>query len=443
MKRWHVFLWLSLFFSASWGQQDLTAFLATVQQHPGIMASKSLIASAEAQLQAVYSPVSATASGGMVFASYADDVPPPLAEALPDSTGQFSIGASFRPFVVGDLADLAQQRRIALEQAKLNYQQTLATLEAQAIEAAAQVLQAQAGLALAITAKDLAQQSLSVTQTRYEKGASSQAELRSAEERLRQSEQQIQNAEAGLALARQGLALLVGEASLDTLPELPIFEGITVDIKQAEFNVALSKLGINSSERAFYPVLQAGLALPLNDNKSEVQFSIESRTLQPSIQYSYQNPKQSAGGIGVPPGLEVKQVEAVFSIGVSATISVDQFNNLDAAKAQLAAAEAGLVSAKDRASLTALSLSNSYQSALRALELARLGYENAKFSLEENQQRQQAGLAIELEVDQSALALKQAELGILSARIEVLKAVLNTYTTYAQPISETLMEETQ
>ena len=187
-------------------------------------------------------------------------------------------------------------------------------------------------------------------------------------------------------------------------------------------------------------MVQAGLALPLNDDKSEIELSIESRTLQPKVEYSYQNPKQSAGGIGLPQGLEVNQVEAVFSIGVSATISVDQFNNLDAAKAQVAAAEAGLKGAQDRANLTALSLSNSYQSTLRSLELAKLTLQNAQSTLKDNQKRQEAGLAIDLEVDQSVLAVKQAELGILSAQIEVLKSILSTYKTYAQPISETLEE---
>lgn len=421
-------------------QQNLATFLSAVQNNPGVIANKALVDAAKAQLEAVYSPVSATLSGGMVFPTYSDDVAPPLAEALPDNTGQFSIGASFRPFVFGDLADLAEQRRIALEQAKLNYQKTLAELESQAIEAAAQLLQAQAGLGLAIRARDLAQSSLVVTQTRFEKGVATQADLRSAEERLLQSQQQIQNAEAGVSLAKQGLVLLVGEATLASLPELPLVEGIPIDVKQAEFNIALSNIGIASSERAFYPVAQASLALPLNDEKSEFEFSIESRTLQPKVEYSYQNPKQSAGGIGLPPGLEAKQVEAVFTLGVSATISVDQFNNLDAAKAQLAAAEAGLKAAQDRAELTALSLSNSYQSATRSLELAKLTLENAERTLEENKQRQEAGLAIDLEIDQATLAVDQAKLGVLSAQIDILKAILSTYKTYAQPISEILEE---
>jgi outer membrane protein TolC len=421
-------------------QDDLATFLSAVQNNPGVIANRALVDAAKAQLDAVYSPVSATVSGGIVFPSYSDDVAPPLAEALPDSTGQFSIGASFRPFVYGDLADLAEQRRIALEQAKLNYQKTLAELEAQAIEAAAQLLQAETGLDIATKARDLAQTSLAVTQTRFEKGVATQADLRSAEERLLQSQQQIQNAEAGVSLAKQGLVLLVGEATLASLPELPLVEGIPIDVKQAEYTIALSKIGIASSERAFYPVAQASLALPLNDEKSEFEFSIESRTLQPKVEYSYQNPKQTAGGIGLPPGLEVNQVEAVFSIGVSATISVDQFNNLDASKAQLAAAEAGLKAAQDRANLTALSLSNSYQSATRSLELANLTLKNAELALEENKQRQEAGLAIDLEVDQATLAVEQANLGILSAHIEVLKAILSTYKTYAQPISETLEE---
>jgi outer membrane protein TolC len=432
--------------------QDLITFLEAVKTNPAMQANESLIAAAQAQLDAAYSPVSATVQGSYTGASYTlpDGLPTEVTDNLPDQSGSFSVGATFRPFVYGDLADLAEQRRIALEQAKLTYQQTLADLEAQALEAAANLQLARTSLGLAQTGRDIAQAALDSTQTRFDKGAASEAEVRAAQERLSSAENQIQNAEAGVALAQQGLQLLVGDATLETLPTLPLAEGTPPDVKQAEFNILLATIGIGSSNRAFIPTAQASVAFPLDDEKSEVDFSIESRTLQPTVTYSYNNPKSTVGQVPIPrtdgfPELGADEINAVFSVGVSATISVEQFNNLDAANAQLAAAQAGLLGAQNRANLTALSLGNTYQTAVRGLELAKLTLSNAESTSSETQAREEAGLAVGLETDQAKLAVEQAKLGVFTAEIDVLKAILSTYRTYAQPISETLdsMEESQ
>lgn len=454
MNKRKLFFLISFLLILSIGHaQDLATFLAAVKNNPAIQANESLIAAAQSQLDAVYSPVSTTLQGSYTGASYTlpDGIPDEVADNLPDQSGGFSVGATFRPFVFGDLADLAEQRRIAVEQAKLTYQQTLADLEAQALEAAANLQLAQTSLVLAQTGRDITQAALDSTQTRFDKGAASEAEVRAAREHLSSAENQIQNAEAGVALAQQGLQLLVGDATLEVLPTLPLVEGTPPDVKQAEFNILLANLGIGSSNRAFIPTAQASVAFPLNDEKSEVGLSIESRTLQPTVTYSYNNPKSTVGqGVPIPridefPELGADEINVVYSIGVSATISVEQFNNLDAANAQLAAAQAGLVGAQDRANLTALSLSNTYQTAVRGLELAKLTLSNAEGTLNETQARENAGLAVGLETDQAKLAVEQATLGVFTAEIDVLKAILSTYRTYAQPISETLdsMEESQ
>jgi outer membrane protein len=435
--------------------QDLQTFLAAVKTSPGVAANQSLVSAAEAQLAAVYSPVSATVQSNYATGSYS--LEPEVVESanLPEQSFGFSIGATFRPFVFGDLADLAEQRRIALEQAKLTYQQTLAESEVQALTAAANVQLARASLGLAQTGRDIAQAALESTQIRFGRGAATDAEVRAAQERLSSANNQLQNAEASVALARQGLSLVVGEATLETLPTLPLIKGTPPDVKQAEYNVALANIGIGSSNRAFIPTAQASLAVPLDDERSEVDFSIESRTLQPTVMYKYDNPKTSIGqGFPVPRDtnpldgdldLGAGDVNVAFSIGVSATISVEQFNNVDAANAQLAAAQAGLVAAQERATLTALNLSNTYQTAVRGLELAKLTLSNAESTLSETRAREEAGLAVTLETDQAELAVKQAEFAVFSAEIDVLNAVLATYQTYATPVSQTLesMEESQ
>jgi outer membrane protein TolC len=267
--------------------QDLATFLAAVKNNPAIKANESLVAAAQAQLNAAYSPVSATVQGNYTGASYTlpDGIPDEVADNLPDQSGGFSVAATFRPFVFGDLADLAEQRRIALEQAKLTYQQRLADLEAQALEAAANLQLAGASLELAQTGREIAQTALDSTQIRFERGAASEAEVRAAQERLSSANNQIKNAEAGVALSQQGLQLLVGDAVLETLPTLPLIEGTPPDVKQAEYNVTLANLGISSSNRAFIPTAQASVSFPLDDEKSEVDLSIESRTLQPTVTY--------------------------------------------------------------------------------------------------------------------------------------------------------------
>lgn len=429
----------------------LATFLDAVKTNPAIVANENLVAAAEAQLSAAYSPVSVTAQGNYTTGSYSfpDNVPQQVRDNIPTQTGGFSVGATLRPFVFGDLADLAEQRRIAVEQAKLTYQQTLADLEAQALEAAANVQLAQLSLELAREGQNVAQAALDSTQIRFERGAASEAEVRAAQERLNSATNQLQNAEAGVALAQQGLSLLVGDATLETLPTLAPAQGTPPDVRQAEYNLALANLGIGSSNRAFVPTVQASLAVPFDDGKGEFDFSLESRTLQPTVTYKYDNPKQTVGqGVPIPrvdgfPDLNASNVNVAFSVGVSATISAEQFNNLDAANAQLAAAQAGLTGARDRANLTALTLSNSYQTAVRGLQLAQLTLSNAQSTLEETRARVEAGLAISLEADQATLAVKQAELTVFSAEIEVLKAILSTYRTYALPVSETLEQQPQ
>ncbi len=429
--------------------QQLATFLEAVKMNPAMVANASLVLAAEAQLSAVYSPVSATVQGNYTAGSYSfpETIPQQVKDNLPTQTGGFSVRATLRPLVFGDLADLAEQRRIAVEQAKLTYQQTLADLEAQALEAAANVQLAQRSLAVAQTGQSVARAALDSTQIRFERGAASEAEVRAARERLNSADNQLQNVEAGVALAQQGLSLLVGDATLDTLPTLAPAQGTPPDVKQAEFNLALAAIGIGSSNRAFIPTVQASLAVPLDDAKSEFNFSLESRTLQPTVTYKYDNPKGSIGqGVPVPrveafPELGADDVNLVFSVGVSATISAEQFNNLDAANAQLTAAQAGLTGAQERANLTALTLSNSYQTAVRGLQLSQLTLSNAQSTLTETTARVEAGLAISLESDQATLAVKQAELGVFSAEIEVLKAILSTYRTYALPVSETLAQQ--
>lgn len=430
-------LFMIVVLCASASAQELTSFLAALETHPAAEANRALLRAAEARLQGTYSPVNFTGTGGAAFLFY-EEIESPQPLDLPESTVQVDLGFSFRPFLFGDLADLADQQRIEIERSKLSYRETLSALETQAVEAALNVDLAQEALVLAETGLRLAEEALVITQTRFDKGAATDADLRSARFSVQEAENQVRTARASLALAEQGYALLVGDTPLPDIPELEPIEGTTPDVIRASYDVALAEVGVTNSERAFIPTAQASYTVPLEDDKSEVSVSFESRTLQPGLNYSYQNPKQNFAGFSPPPGVDGNILNGTLSIGLSMTLSFETFSQRDAALAQLAAAEAGLQAARDQSDLTVLSLQTTLQTAERGVELATLNLADAQLSLEETKLRQESGLATELELKQAEFALKQAELNVTSANLELVRAVLESYRTYAIPLSEAL-----
>ena len=445
--RWLLALVISGTFSQA---QDLSSFLAAVQQHPAIIANQSVLQANRLRFEAVYFPVSLEVNGAYnrlwVDTSNAL-LPPGFDSSELENFLQFSAGLSFRPFVFGDISDLAAQRELDLRRAQLAFAETLSALEVQAIEAALRVQLAQKAVALAESAKALADSGLAVSQTRFALGAATEADLRASELRVLDAEYRLQSALANEELAEQGLRNLVGALTLDELPQLEPVTGLAPDVWRAMLDVELAQVGLRNSERALYPVAQLSYTVPVvtldgEERKvnSEIALSLESRTLQPRLSYSYQNPKQSVAGFSAPPGtgLSLSDLEASLSIGLSLTISPDGVSGLWAAQAQLAAAEAGLQASIDSAVLTEHSLQNAIAEAQRSLRLARLELENARLNLLDSELRQASGLVTQLEVDQAAFALQQAELTVFSALLELQSSILATYRSYAIPVSEVL-----
>lgn len=461
MKR---LLTLALFFSLALAQeaeglQNLKSFLGTLQTHPAIVASASLVSASRAQRDAVYFPVSGELSGGYnrLFVDTTDaTLPPGFEESELSNAFQFSATARFRPFVFGDIADLAKQREIDLAKSQLSYRETLASLEAQALEAAAQVGLAQSSYELAKEALDLSASVLSITETRLEKGAASDADLRTAQANLLEAQNSLRSAELNLELARRGLANLVGEANLGEMPKLEPVTGTLPDVSRAQLDAQLASVGVGNSQRGLFPVGQVSYTLPIaheetvtdalgNESQqkavnSELSLSLESRTLQPSLSYSYQNPKQTVAGFAAQPqlGLGLADLQGSLSIGVSLSISPDALAQLEAANAQLNAAQARLQATQDGAAITELTLNNNLETSQLKLELAKAQLANAELALDDSQKRLELGLATELDLKQAELALTQAKLAQLSANFSYLQAVLATYRSYAIPVSEAL-----
>ena len=428
-------------FSVAHGQ-SLEAFLSTLDSHPGVQASAALVSAAQAQLDAVYTPVGFEMSGNYTRLNL--DLPdlPPESPEIPENLVGLNLSASFRPFVFGDLSDLAEQRRLELYRAQLSYRETLSNLQAQAVEVLSRLQLAQTSVALSQEGVDLAETVLDTTKTRLARGAASEADLRSAQQRLREAENSLLSAEANAELAERSLRNLVGDVALPETVSAELFTDeistFSPEVARADLDLTLAKVGVQNAQRAFYPTAQASYTWPLSDEKSELSLSIESRTLQPRVAYSYANPKQTTAGFSAPEGVPSDALKGSFTIGVSVTVSPENVGALQAAQARLVASEVGLQAAKDSAELNRLSLDNAYEDAFRNEAFAKLSLQDAERSLEETTTRVELGLATELELLQATFALNQSKLNVLSAQQSLLQARLNYYRSYAVPPSEAL-----
>lgn len=409
-------------------QAELASFLAPLQRHPAARAAAASVAAAQFQLDGTYEPFALSLSGGLsAFANEDIDLAPDLPgqQGLPTTGGQLSAELTIKPFPLPELVD---QATIALEQAKLDYRDTLTGLEVQALSAALQLQLAEQSLALSRQSAEVAGQALAATRLRFERGAATGRELRDAEAGYFEAEALVLDAEHGLELARLSLEQLVlGRASLDVAAlRLPVPSGTPLSVARAQLARASAELGSRVAGKALLPVVQAGYSWNL-DERSNLGLALETRTLQPRVSYSYQDPGRS------PPQ---DAVRGSFQVGVSLEFSAANIAEADAARAQLEAADAGLRAAWDSGELQRRSLENALARAERQLELAQRRFGNVQANLNEAREREALGLGVPLETQQAALALGQETLELQSARQDVLLALLELYRFHAMPPSE-------
>ena len=415
----------------STAQEGLAEFLEPVQNHPAVLASAAALQAAQAQLEGAYSPVAASVSGGFAaFDNEEIDLDPetPGMQGLPKSGGQFSADLSFRPFPFGDIADLVEQRKLALLQAQLDYNETLTDYESQALTAALNVALARDSLKLAERSVELAQTALAATRLRFEKGAASERDVRDGEANLLEAQNFAQTAASNLDLAQLTLRNLVGEVEVPEVPDLPVVDGTAVSVQRAQVGVELAELGKSGATRELIPVAQAGYTFNL-DPENTLEVSIESRTLQPSVGYSYQKPGRQ------PP--QTAQ-NGSFQVGVSANLDPSLFRAAEAARDQVAAAAAGLQAAQDGATIQRQALQSALTQAQQTLELRELRFENAQQTLEEAQKREELGITTPLETLNVLLEVLEDDLDLRTARQEVLAATLDFYAFYGVPVSEVI-----
>lgn len=419
-------------------------FFDGLQGHPSLRAARANLDAAEYRLQGVYGPIAIAGTFGYVRSHVSDedlqivippelfpdlDIPPIELFSLPERSAQLSLEATFRPFVYGDIADLAHQRELDLRRAQLTYLEALTSLQAQALETAFSVQLAERAVQLAREALRLAEDALEVTRLRAERGVTTPLELREAEAAVQEAQAQMYAAEAERELAQRSLVLLVGEVAAPDVADLPPVRGISLEVQRAQLDLELARVGVQNAERALYPVAQAGYTWNLNDDHSTVGVSVESRTLQPRLAYTYQNPGRS---------FPQDQIRGNFQLGVSVNLSPDALASADAARAQQDAAHAALEAALERAELQSHARRNAFEQANRQQELARLALQNAEVRLADTTRRLELGLATPLERQQVLMARNRAEVNVMSARLERLRRQLDDYRAFGVPLSEIL-----
>jgi outer membrane protein TolC len=198
-------------------------------------------------------------------------------------------------------------------------------------------------------------------------------------------------------------------------------------VRQAELQVVQAQLSYARAERGIWPVAQASYTYNTSPRDS-FSLSLNSRTLQPQLSYSYQNPPAGVGGQPRP--------ESQFQIGVSVNFSPAIFDALEAGRKQIEAAQAALEAAKRTAALQEASLRTALQGAEAQVGLAQAAQHDAERALTEARERERLGLTSPLATLQAELGLAQARLALEQANLTRTSRILDLYRFYAQPLSE-------
>src|SRR5690606_28863733 len=256
-------------------------------------------------------------------------------------------------------------------------------------------------------------------------------ELRDAATGLTEAENLLLDARANLDLAESSLTSLVGQAGVGqagldpatfTLPEL---SGEPADVLRAALQVRLAELAPRGAKREVLPTAEAGHSRNLGDNGT-LSVGIESRTLQPNINFSHE-----AQGRAFPQ----TEIRGALTVGVAWTFSPGAFANVDAAEAQLEASLLALEASRQGAELQRQALSNALAQAERAVDLAETRLADAQARLEETRTRVEAGIATPLELQSDVLMQTRAQLTLHSAQLDVLRSTLDLYEFHAQPLT--------
>ena len=425
--------------------------LAGIDDHPALRAARRSVDAARAELTAVRFPVALegelSAQRPYASATAAPGVPQEQVDELladVDWTTSASVRARLRPFLLGDLADLGAQRRIAVARAERRLSDTRAGLEAGALQAAAGLQVAEHGVRLAEAGLSLAREAAEATETRIRRGAAREREGQRAALEIARAEERLRAARAAREQAAARLTDLVGPDGADVridvtqLPDLPPAEAEDPAVLAAADDATLAAVGVGSASRGLLPTASASYAWSTDDGA--LSLSLETRTFQPTIAYDTPNPlAEAARSIEVPPALaQDVRVDASVTLALSFELGAEGVTAVDASRARLEAAEAALELARTEADRASTDRSEAVLAARADLAFAQADLELARQDANDVHRRVELGLATPLDALQADLSTLQADLAALQARLDLLAAQVRGYRDLAVPLSEVL-----
>lgn len=421
---------------------DAAALLEGVAGHPAVRAADALAEAAALRVDAVRQPLTLALryeGRRLNVEPAAEPLPEPFDElfAVDAATDAFSATLVLRPFLVGDLADLADQRRADAERSALQAREARAQIEVEALRAALGLWLADLGVALAEEGEALAVAAAAATERLARVGGASALEAGDAERARREAAAGVRDARRQRDLAAAGLALLSAAPAPLAPFALDPLVGVPPDLVRATLDVALAEVGARNAGRGLAPTLEAAYTW-LPEGGDSWTLSLESRTWQPAVTYQTGGGGQGADLGAAVPSANRPTVRGALTVGVAWTLSPQASLEAEATRRQLDAAVAGLAAAHDRARLEQRRLELAQATAADRVALTALDLELRALERDAADARFAAGAIGELERLQAHLNWRRAALAHASARVDLLGAVLDTYRTYARPPSEVL-----
>lgn len=400
--------------------------LSPLRSHPLFLQAQAYREAAQKGLEAQASPVALNLQGNYARWGY-ECAPAGLCQNLPPSGGSLTLALVLTPFPFGEVQEGLERARIGLLRAELAERRTLSALQAQAVAAHGRYQQALLGQALAEKGLELAQRALEAARKRQ----ASARELREAELNLQEAENRLLEARRGVELARRAAEGLV-DPSLP-LPAIPLPQGGTpLVLEEARLALQEAQIAYQSALRALLPQVQASYLRHLSDNDT-LALNLGSRTLQPTLSYTRQDPARQPTTI---PGVGSYRTQEELRLSLSLTLSPGLLAALEAASAQVRGAEEALKAATLQARLQEENLKGALEAARLGLALAQARLASQERSLEEAKARLALGLESPLGLLQAELSLLQAKLALLQAESDLRNRTLELYQFYGELLPE-------
>ena len=382
--------------------------LSPLKDHPLLKQAEAYLLAARKSLEAQAAPLALNVQGNYLRYGYTCE-PEAVCASLPEAAQSLTLALVLTPFPFGEVADGVERAQIALRRAELAYRKTRAGLEAQAVAAYGRYQEARLGVRIA------------------EKRQAKPKELREAELALEVAQNRLEEARRGLALALEAARDLVDPEA--PLPPIPEPKGTTpLSLEEARLNLLEAQIALEAAQRNLLPTLQGSYTRYPSGNDT-LSLSLSSKTLQPTLAYTRQNPAQAATAL--PGGGRYRATEEL-RLSLSLTLSPGLFAALEAAQAQVRGAEEAFLAASRQARLQEESLKAGLLGARSALALAQSRKASAEKALEEAEKRLALGLESPLGVLQAELNLLQAELGLLQAENDLRNRLMELYQFYGE-----------